>query len=131
MRGNCKNCKKEFSYNQSQSKGVWCSNRCQGDYKLKQRFIEGTRWNHAMRNLLIRERGEMCERCEIVDWNGTCLVFHVDHINGDRTDNRKENLKVLCPNCHSQTETFGSKNVSENGRLKMKESANNARRTIA
>ena len=34
------------------------------------------------------------------------LSFHLDHINGDNTDNRIENLKILCPNCHSQTPTY-------------------------
>lgn len=47
------------------------------------------------------------------EWNGKKLVLQLDHINGDRFDNRLENLRFLCPNCHSQTETFGSKNYKE------------------
>ncbi len=47
-----------------------------------------------------------CESCNIHEWNGKHLVLELEHINGDRRDNRKENLKLLCPNCHSQTETF-------------------------
>jgi Zn finger protein HypA/HybF involved in hydrogenase expression len=80
-----------------------------------------------MRNFIIRERGEKCEECGIEDWNGNPLSFHIDHINGNRTDNRYDNLKVLCPNCHSQTETFGFKNASEEGKLRMIESANTSR----
>ena len=45
------------------------------------------------------------------EWNGTELRLQVDHINGDHNDNRLENLRFLCPNCHSQTETFAGKNV--------------------
>ena len=45
------------------------------------------------------------------EWNGRKLVLQVDHINGDHCDNRLENLRFLCPNCHSQTDSFAGKNV--------------------
>lgn len=44
------------------------------------------------------------------EWNGKPLRLQMDHINGDHFDNRIENLRILCPNCHSQTETYGGKN---------------------
>ena len=51
-----------------------------------------------------------CECCGIgPEWNGKPLVLQLDHINGDHNDNRLENLQILCPNCHTQTETFGNK----------------------
>jgi Zn finger protein HypA/HybF involved in hydrogenase expression len=46
-------------------------------------------------------------------WNGKILKLQMDHINGIRTDHRLENLRMVCPNCHSQTETFGSKNKNK------------------
>ena len=50
-----------------------------------------------------------CALCGIeAVWNGKPLMLTVDHINGHRNDNRKENLRFLCPNCHSQTSTFGN-----------------------
>jgi hypothetical protein len=47
-----------------------------------------------------------CEECGLIEWNGEKISLHLDHINGDNLDNRIENLKILCPNCHSQTKTY-------------------------
>jgi Zn finger protein HypA/HybF involved in hydrogenase expression len=52
-----------------------------------------------------------CAECNNTgEWNGKILSLHLDHINGDNKDNRLENLRFLCPNCHSQTPTYAGKN---------------------
>lgn len=56
---------------------------------------------------------EKCSVCGIVDWMGRPLSLHLDHINGKPKDNRIENLRLICPNCHSQTETYSGKNVKK------------------
>jgi 5-methylcytosine-specific restriction endonuclease McrA len=45
-------------------------------------------------------------------WSGSPLTLQLDHINGNPKDHRKENLRFLCPNCHSQTNTFAGKNIN-------------------
>jgi 5-methylcytosine-specific restriction endonuclease McrA len=51
-----------------------------------------------------------CNLCEIDSWLGNKISLHLDHINGVNHDNRLENLRFLCPNCHSQTSTYVGKN---------------------
>ena len=54
-------------------------------------------------------RENRCGRCGIAEWRGQPLSLALHHINGDRLDNRVENLELLCPNCHSQTDNFGGR----------------------
>lgn len=55
-----------------------------------------------------------CAICGRSEWNGKTLSLELDHINGINNDNRLENLRFLCPNCHSQTTTYGSRNQQLN-----------------
>lgn len=67
-------------------------------FKLKNRLIsEGLKQNK-------------CEKCGIDSWNGLSIMCELDHINGNSRDHRLTNLRILCPNCHSQTDTFRAKN---------------------
>ena len=52
-----------------------------------------------------------CTLCGVEEWRDQPLSLQLDHMNGDRRDNRLENLRLLCPNCHSQTETFAGRNA--------------------
>src|SRR5210317_461239 len=69
---------------------------------------------HKLRLRLIKEgiKEEKCEMCGIEDWQGERLAFELDHIDGNSRNHLLENLRVVCPNCHSQTETYRAKNIS-------------------
>ena len=65
---------------------------------LKKEYIRRIQFGHAR-----------CEECGIEDWNGKALVFHIHHIDGDHRNNERTNLKLLCPNCHSQTGNYANR----------------------
>ena len=69
--------------------------------------------SYLLRRALIDSGREyICEHCGVgPKWNNKELTLHTDHIDGNWTDCRKENLRFLCPNCHSQTSTFGNKRI--------------------
>lgn len=54
-----------------------------------------------------------CAICELTKWNNTSITLQLDHIDGDRHNNQLHNLRLLCPNCHSQTETFSKRGIPQ------------------
>lgn len=80
-------------------------------YTLEQILVENSTYsnNQCLKKRLINSN-LLIDKCYICNlppiWNYKPLVLQVDHINGKHKDNRIENLRLLCPNCHSQTNTF-------------------------
>lgn len=72
----------------------------------------------SLKNRLLKEgllRDE-CYGCNLPpSWQGQPLTLQLDHINGQHDDHRLENLRLLCPNCHSQTPTFAGRNGTNGG----------------
>jgi hypothetical protein len=67
----------------------------------------------CIKNRILKEKliHYSCKECGLIDWLGKPIVLHLDHINGNNRDHRIENLRFLCPNCHSNTDTYcGKKN---------------------
>jgi Zn finger protein HypA/HybF involved in hydrogenase expression len=68
--------------------------------------------SHKLKMRLIAEglKEHKCECCGITEWNGNPSPIELDHIDGNRYNNTISNLRILCPNCHAQTETYRGKN---------------------
>lgn len=60
----------------------------------------------TIKSRLIKELGHKCRRCNNTKWNDKNIPLELEHINGNNRDNSKENLSLLCPNCHAQTPTY-------------------------
>lgn len=109
---------KGHSYNHK-----FCSNACQGQAKTKKEFEQNKELFEqglltARRKIykqLVERDGNCCSVCGITEWNGLPIRFWVDHIDGDASNNQPNNFRLICPNCDSQSETFGAKNRG-NGR---------------
>lgn len=62
---------------------------------------------------LVATRGNICEECKNTEWNNKPIVLEIHHNDGDRTNNNLDNLKLLCCNCHSQTDNWRGKSNKE------------------
>ena len=79
--------------------------------------LEVVMWSGSSRHVkkarLVREGilENRCSHCGLTSWLGKHIVIQIDHINGEKDDWRLENLRMLCPNCHAQTHTYGGRNA--------------------
>lgn len=86
---------------------------------LEDKLVKGKVTNNSrlLKGLVsVNMKKQLCEIEECTQtniWLGKPLTLHLDHIDGDHSNNLLENLRVLCPSCHQQTETFGSKNIKK------------------
>ena len=120
---NCKNCSKEFKFFGSQALGNFCSRECSHDYRTKIIMESGTSTKYNAVTYLKRFAEYKCSICNIFEWNGKKLSLQIDHIDGNNKNNTKENIRWLCPNCHTQTDNWGFKNASIEAKEKSRQGA--------
>lgn len=116
---NCKYCGKELKKGQKK----YCSNKCQHDYqhyewveKWKSGDVDGMIGQYQaskhIKRYLLEKYGCKCQRCgwgKVNKHTGN-IPLEIDHIDGDYKNNRESNLTLLCPNCHSLTDTYKGAN---------------------
>jgi len=98
----------------------FCDNKCQQEkqyYDKVEKYISGNikTLGNSFKRFLTERDGYKCSKCGISEWNGKKIVLEIEHIDGNSENNLESNLVFLCPNCHSQTDTYKGKNKG-NGR---------------
>lgn len=117
---NCIVCGSEFKV-YKQKKNKYCSIKCEGKHKHNlgyEKILNGDpsimRANYSPKNYkceIIKEQNGVCAICGCnQEHNGKPLVFILDHIDGNAANNKRDNLRCVCPNCDSQLDTYKSKN---------------------
>ena len=113
---NCGHCGIECKWTY-QGNNKFCSVQCAQTFRSlehKKKFFSGLLEKRidrpTARKYLAEERGYKCEVCSISDWEGKPITLQVDHINGDPSNDHPDNLRLICPNCHSQTDSFSGAN---------------------
>lgn len=115
----CEHCTNEYLCVPKHSK--FCSKECEINNRVKkhyeyylenqEKFNNTTNGMKFIKKHLLNEQNNLCAICNLPDeWNNKKLIFILDHIDGDASNNLKNNLRLVCPNCDSQLETYKSKN---------------------
>lgn len=103
-------------------------------YSNEEFFVSGASRNSSstLKRLTNGYREYKCECCGISEWNNKPLTLQIHHINGDNKDNRLENIQILCPNCHTQTDNYARSNSTKSFKIsrRIEEIMNNSEKSF-
>lgn len=101
--GNYSNLKRRL-----QELNVDCAHWTGQAWNKDQRLKDWSQYTKASRlkPYLVKERGHKCESCSLLEWQSQPIPLEIHHIDGDKTNNDKSNLQLLCPNCHALTDNW-------------------------
>jgi len=113
----CKFCGKNI-----QNSKVYCDNTCQQSYQRQKKLEENKTTPRVLRTLLIKKYGPSCMECGWSKENPftKTIPIELEHIDGNSENNTIENVKLLCPSCHSLTATYKGANMGK-GRHKRRQ----------
>lgn len=87
------------------------------EYRLNNSSFDDLKIGEKRKKIFEEQQG-CCSVCGLVEWNDQPITLELDHISGNRKDEGRDNLRLICPNCHSQTHTYKVKNVDNPGKRK-------------
>jgi len=121
----CENCRILFQKKyQGKVSNRWCCGSCRDEAIAKEKIANGNYTRSTAFSYFRRFTEYKCVECDNNGIHkGKPLSLQIDHVDGNNNNNVVENLRYLCPNCHSQTDTWGTKNISEDGRKRLKAAA--------
>lgn len=89
------------------SKATW-------DKKTNQKYLNGEKLHvQTLRKIMLKNAEYKCEICNLSDWLDGPITLELHHIDGNNKNNKTDNLQIVCPNCHSQTDNFRAKNIKK------------------
>ena len=123
LKGTCHRCNCAISSQNTECTPCWytrisAGGAGAGEGRRPKSMLDDMKTDASRKRVLIYESGRRCAVCSLEEWQGEKIPIELDHIDGDCFNNSRENLRLLCPNCHAQTPTYRGKNIGRGKRPK-------------